>query len=224
MPKIIGHRGCKGEQPENTLIGIKKAIEAGVDGVEIDVHLTKDNKLVVIHDDTVDRTTNGQGKVLDFTLEEIRKLDAGKGEKIPTLQEVIDIIKQSGIELVIEIKCENAEQDVAEAIEKNNIIEKTIVKSFNHRIVKKVKEINDKIKTACLLAGLPVHAYRLLEDAKADVLSINFRTVDKELIDECHEHGCHVFIWNIDDKEELKKFIDMGADYIGTNFPSKIIP
>jgi len=92
MSKIIGHRGSCGEFPENTVLGIKEAIKNDVDGVEIDVRLTKDNQLVVIHDETVDRTTNGEGKVENLTLKEIKELDAGDGEKIPTLQEIMDLI------------------------------------------------------------------------------------------------------------------------------------
>ena len=222
MTKLIGHRGSRDEYPENTILGIKKAIENKVDGVEIDIHLTKDNQLAVIHDDSVDRTTNGNGKIEDLTLEQIKKLDAGNGEKVPTLQEVIDVIKQSNVELFIEIKCQDAEEKVANAIEKNQIFELVIVKSFDHRVIKKVKAINSKIKTACLIVGLPIHAYKILEDADADALSINLNTVDKELIEECHKHNKKVFIWNIDDKEELKKYLDMKPDYIGTNLPSKI--
>ena len=223
MVKIIGHRGCRGEEPENTILGISKAISNNVNGIEIDVHLTKDNELVVIHDDSLDRTTNGKGKVADSTLGEIRKLDAGKGEKVPLLKEVIDVVKGAKKEIFIEIKCQGAEKKVVDAVIDNNILDLAFVKSFDHTIVKKAKELNREIRTACLIVGRPVHAYKLLDDAKADAISINANTVDKELIDECHSHGFAVFIWNADDPAELKKYIDMGADYIGTNVPSKVI-
>ncbi|MBD3164728.1 glycerophosphodiester phosphodiesterase [Candidatus Woesearchaeota archaeon] len=220
MPKIIGHRGAKGEYPENTLGGFKKAIEAGVGGIELDVHLTKDNELAVIHDEDVDRTTNGKGLVREMTLGQLKKFDAGNRERIPSLQGAISVIKHAGIFLAVEIKCRNAEQKVVEAIDSSGMTKDTIVKSFDHRIVRNLKKINPKIKTACLLVGLPVHAYKILGDANADAISINCDTVDKELIDECHKYGKEVFVWNIDDKKKLKKYSDMGADYIGTNFPS----
>ena len=222
MSKIIGHRGSCGEFPENTLLGIKEAIKNGVDGVEIDVRLTKDNQLVVIHDETVDRTTNGEGKVENLALKEIKELDAGDGEKIPTLQEVMDLIRETGLLLAIEIKCQKAENIVIDCILNNNLQGNTLVKSFDHRIVQKVKKIDKRVKTSCLLVGLPIHPYKLLDDAKADALSINSNYIDKELIDECHKHGRLVFVWNVDDKESVKKFIKMGADYICTNFPSKM--
>jgi len=89
---IIGHRGAAALEPENTLLSIERAMDIGVDAVEIDVHLSKDKELVVIHDATVDRTTNGTGPVSSYTVQEIKRLDAGKGEAIPTLQEVINLI------------------------------------------------------------------------------------------------------------------------------------
>ena len=222
MVKIIGHRGSRDEYPENTILGIKKAIENNVDGVEIDVHLSKDSELIVIHDDSVDRTTDSFGNIIDMTLPEIKKLDAGNGEQVPILQEVIGVIKEANVELFIEIKCPGAKEKVVEAISCNSIYSLAVVKSFDHRIVKKVKELDDNIKTACLIVGLPVHAYKIIEDACADMISINANTVDESLISECHEHNKKVFVWNIDNKEELARFISMGADYIGTNLPSKI--
>lgn len=106
---LMGHRGAKALEPENTLLSIKRALEIGVDAVEIDVHLTKDQEIVVIHDSTVDRTTNRTGPVGSYTLEDIRKLDAGKGEKIPTLVEVIGLTKGKA-KLVIELKEKGTEE------------------------------------------------------------------------------------------------------------------
>ena len=100
---LTGHRGAAALEPENTLLSMQKAIDLGVDQIELDVHLTRDQHLVVIHDTTVDRTTDGQGAVADFTLEEIKRLDAGKGERIPTLQEVIDLVRGKVV-LQIELK------------------------------------------------------------------------------------------------------------------------
>ena len=103
---LTGHRGAAALEPENTLLSMQKAIDLSVDQIEIDVHLTSDQHLVVIHDTTVDRTTDGQGAVADFTLEKIKQLDAGKGERIPTLQEVIDLVRGKVV-LQIELKGPN---------------------------------------------------------------------------------------------------------------------
>ncbi len=111
---IVGHRGAAGYEPENTLLSFQKAIEIGVDWIELDVHRSSDGHLMVIHDDTVDRTTRGHGKVSEMTLAELKKLDAGKGQKIPTLQEAIDFMKGK-VRVIIEIKQEGTEADVVDA-------------------------------------------------------------------------------------------------------------
>lgn len=221
--RVIGHRGCKGEEPENTLRGIRNALDLGADGVEVDVHLSKDGKVVVIHDETVDRTTNGKGFVKDIEYKKLARLDAGKGEKIPLLSEVIDAVRKHDKELVIEIKCRNAEEKVMGIVKGKDYVEKSIVISFDHRIVKKVKKICPSIRTGCLLVGLPVHAYKLIEDANADMLSVNADTVDNGLIKECHRKGYKVMVWNVDERKEFLDFKKMGADYIGTNVPSVVL-
>ena len=110
--EVIAHRGASYFEPENTLRSFRRAVEMGADRVEVDVRLSKDNKLVVIHDPRVDRTTNGTGRVKDMTLQELKSLDAGKGEKIPTLQEVIDALKDT--KLVIEMKIPGIEEKLSE--------------------------------------------------------------------------------------------------------------
>ncbi len=220
--KLIGHRGSKGEYPENTFLGIEKAILNSMEGVEIDVRLTKDKQLVVIHDETVDRTSKSKGLVSEMTLDELKKLDFGKGEKIPTLQEVMSITREAGIELAIELKEPSCEKKVAMLIKKNNSYKRCIVKSFNHKYLLKIKEIDPEIRTACLLVGLPVDAPRMIKDAKADAISLHCDYVDKELVKSCHNEGFMVIVWNIDEKEKLKRYRAMGVDYVGTNYPSRI--
>ena len=134
MVKVIGHRGAAGLEPENTLRSIGKAIELGVDQVEIDVRLTKDRRLVVIHDPTVGRTTNGQGYVKDFTFEELRRLDAGKGERIPSLEEVLSLTKGK-IVLQIELKEEGTARPVVRLIESMDAEGDAILSSFIHGLL-----------------------------------------------------------------------------------------
>ena len=112
---IIAHRGASGYEPENTLRSFRKAIGLKSDAIELDVQLTKDNKLVVIHDETVNRTTNGKGKVKDLTLRELRKLDAGKGEKVPTLEEVFNLVKRK-VKIHVELKGNNIAKPVNDLI------------------------------------------------------------------------------------------------------------
>ena len=128
---LTGHRGAAKLEPENTLLSIQKAIDLGVDQIEIDVHLTRDQHLVVIHDATVDRTTDGQGAIADFTLAKLKQLDAGKGERIPTLQEVIDLVSGKVI-LQIELKGPNTAEPVIQAVKQNSMENGVLLTSFVH--------------------------------------------------------------------------------------------
>jgi glycerophosphoryl diester phosphodiesterase len=218
---IIGHRGTAALEPENTLLSIKRAMDIGVDAVEIDIHLSKDKELVVIHDATVDRTTNGKGPVSSYTVQEIKRLDAGKGETIPTLQEVIDLIDKR-VKLIIELKEEGTERPVVDIIVRNNLFDKACVISFWHKLVKTVKKMDGRIKTGVLLVGSPVDTC-IATQASADVLVMKYTFVDREFVEIVHKTGLKVFIWNIDDRDLLKPYVDMGVDAIGTNDPRVLV-
>jgi len=218
---IIGHRGAAALEPENTLISIERAMDIGVDAVEIDVHLSKDKELVVIHDATVDRTTNGTGPVSSYTVQEIKRLDAGKGEAIPLLQEVIDFIDRR-VMLIIELKEEGTERSVVDLIIRNNLFDKACVISFWHRLVTTVKKMDSRIKTGVLLVGSPVDVC-IATRASADALMMKYSFVDREFVEIAHKKGLKVFIWNIDDRNLLKPYVDMGVDAIGTNNPGVLV-
>ncbi|PIK15388.1 MAG: phosphodiesterase [Halobacteriovorax sp. JY17] len=218
--RMLGHRGAKGERPENTIDGIKYALDLGLSAIEIDIHLSADNRLVVIHDDTLDRTTNGTGLVREASSVDMRELDAGNGERIPYLEEVLDLLNDYSFTLFIEVKAVGCEKLLTTLISEREIHQKIIVKSFNHRIIKKVKEIDPKIRTACLLYGLPVNAVNIIENARADGISISVSTVDQALVELCHHHNYKVTVWNVNKVEELEAFVQMGVDFIGTDFPS----
>ena len=214
---IMGHRGAAALEPENTLLSIGRAIEIGVDAVEIDVRLNKDKEVVVIHDSTVDRTTDGTGPICAFTVEEMKKLDAGKGQPIPTLQEVIEFIGNKVI-LVIELKEGGTVRRVLELIKMNNLGDTVYVISFWHRLVKSIKEMDSRIKTGVLLMGCPVDTC-IATQASADALVMNFAFVDMKFVQTAHKEGLKVFVWNIDRRDFLKPYADMGVDGIGTNDP-----
>src|SRR5690625_2320633 len=163
MTKIFAHRGSSGTHPENTMIAFKEAEKVGVDGIEIDVHYTKDDKLAVIHDDTVDRTTNGTGPVREHTLAELQNLDAGswfskkyKYERIPALQEVLQWV--SGFpHLVLNIELKYValdyvgfEEKIIQEVEQYGLVERVIFSSFNHEALKKISDLNPKIECAVL--------------------------------------------------------------------------
>ena len=214
---IMGHRGAAALEPENTLLSIGRAIEIGVNAVEIDVRLSKDKEIVVMHDSTLDRTTDGTGPVCNFTIDELKKLDAGNGQRIPTLQEVIDFIDNK-VELVIELKEEGTFKSVYKLIKRNNIENNVYVISFWHRFVKTIKEMDNHIKTGVLLAGCPVDTC-IATQASADALVMNYSFIDRKFVQTAHKEKLKVFVWNIDKKDLIKPYVDMGVDGIGTNDP-----
>ena len=219
---IMGHRGAAALEPENTLLSIARAMEIGVDAVEIDVRLSKDKEIVVIHDSTVDRTTNGTGPVSSYALKEIKNLDAGKGEKIPTLDEVVDFIGNK-VKLVIELKEEGTERKVVELIKrKKNLDDNVYVISFWHRLVKMVKEMDSRIKTGVLLVGCPVDAC-IATQASSDALVMKYTFVNRKFVEIAHKEGLKVLIWNIDDRDLLKPYADMCVDGIGSNDPRVLV-
>lgn len=239
MTWVIGHRGCAYE-PENTIRAISKAIELGVDAVEIDVHLSKDNELLVIHDERLDRTTNGKGMVKDFTLEELRRLDAGKGEKIPTLQEVIDICRGK-VQLLIELKVLESEGEVLKKVEDNKFKDEVYIISFWHQMIKQIRKLDRDmpkyrhaedtlrgktafgIKTGILFVGHPANPPHLAKDAEANALVLNYKFISKDLVRDAHASNLKVFVWNVDTQYETKEMLDSGVDGIASNKPDIVL-
>jgi glycerophosphoryl diester phosphodiesterase len=203
MTKIMGHRGAAACEPENTLRAFARALEIGVAAVELDVQLTKDGRLAVIHDETVDRTTDGHGRVQDLTFAELRRLDAGLGERIPSLEEVVDLVKNKA-HLVVELKQPEAALPLLRFFEEHQIFEHAHVISFWHPVVKALKEKEPRLRTGVLLVGCPADPAGLARAARADALVLHFAYVTRELVETAHAHGLKVFIWNIDSVEVLK--------------------
>jgi glycerophosphoryl diester phosphodiesterase len=220
--RVTGHRGAAGLEPENTIRSFTRALELGVDQVELDVHLTKDRELVVIHDASVDRTTNGRGYVGDFTLEAIRRLDAGAGERIPTLQEVINVVKGRAI-LQIELKGRGVEEAVVNCVEANGVVDEVVVTSFRHSMVKKVTALNPRVSTGVLFACLPIDAARLAVDAGAQALHANVNYIDAYLVEAGHLCGLKVRAWNTDDPDQMRWLMGLGVDAIGSNRPDILL-
>jgi len=215
MLKIIAHRGASYFEPENTLKAYKRAIEMGADFVELDVRMSKDNELIIMHDPDISRTTNGKGLVNDFTLDELKEFDAGKGERIPTLKGVIDFVKNK-VGLVIEIKEPGTEKAILEKIEENDI-ENIILTSFFHKSIKNVFKPNLKTNLGIIFTCEPVNVHKLAADANASVIFPSYRYITKDLVKKAKNHGLNIYPWAIDDEEIFKKFASMGVDGVVTN-------
>lgn len=243
-PIVVAHRGASGYAPENTMAAIKKAITMGVDMIEIDVQLSKDKEVVLMHDLTVDRTTNGKGKVRDLYLEEIKKLDAGKwfsseflGEKVPTLEEVIQAINGQ-CKLLIEVKRVKSkkleiENKIVQLINKYNAYNWCIVQSFETQVIKNIQALDKSIECHKLvtmnISVLPLHIDSRIKTGTIykykTVQSINpyFKMLNKRKVNKIHSRGQKIITWTVNEPEDMKRMIEMGVDGIITNYPDRLI-
>jgi glycerophosphoryl diester phosphodiesterase len=213
----IGHRGARAYEPENTLRSFRKAIELGVDAVELDVRQTKDLELVVMHDPTVDKTTNGKGSVKDLTLQQIKKLDAAKKEKIPTLDEALDFIDKK-VKILIELKEMGYEDKVVEAIRERGLEKNVIVVSFHEDALRKTRALDSEIETGLIYATHknPVKAGLEL---KAQYLLPLYRFVHTANVQKAHENGLKVIVWTINTAAEAEAYAKKGVDGIASDRP-----
>lgn len=235
-PKICAHRGFSGVAPENTLAAFQRAIDSGADMFELDVLMTKDGEIVCIHDETVDRTTNGKGKVSELTLAEIKRLDAGSwyapefaGEKIPTLAEALDLAKDK-IFVNIEIKGEavtdqiegGIEEKILRLVSERGMTHQVMITSFDPRAIRHMRDLDINIQTAMLYneklqANVP--PMRILIDTGANGFNLSKSQVTKEIVDECNNAGRPVAVYTVNDWKEMRTLIEMGVDVIITDRP-----
>jgi glycerophosphoryl diester phosphodiesterase len=221
-PLIIGHRGAMAYEPENTLRSFRRALELGADGVEFDVHLSKDEVPVVIHDSTLDRTTNGKGDVHAFTARQLQGLDAGKGEHVPTLREVIEEFAGKLV-LQAEIKQADAVEPVVRLLEEMGCVHDAWLSSFWHRAMAEAKELNPKVKAGILFECNPVDAVRLARDARADALHPDHRYIDAGLMKAARDAGLAVLAWTANTPQAVDRLLALGADAIASNTPDLVI-
>ena len=222
MIEVIGHRGAAGLEPENTLRSVRRAIELGVDRVEVDVRVSRDGRLVIMHDETVDRTTNGHGYVRELTLNELRSLDAGMGEKIPTLEEILEFTMGKA-KLEIELKVPEATEPTIQLIEELNAENDVILISFIHELLDRVFDLNPNIKTGALFFDVPKDILRIALKVHASSIHVYYRNVNSELVREAHKSGLEVAVWNPNRIEEMREMIGLGVDAIGSDRPDILI-
>jgi glycerophosphoryl diester phosphodiesterase len=222
MAKIMGHRGAPADEPENTLRSFRRALAMGVTVVELDVQLTRDRRLAVIHDETLDRTTNGRGPVKDFTLAELQKLDAGQGEPVPSLEEVYELVKDKA-HLLVELKQPEGAPALLEFFRRQQAFDAAHAISFWHPAVKALKEAEPRLQTGVLLVGYPGDPGGRTGAPGADALVLNYRYVNRELVDAARRQDIQVMIWNIDDAAILEPYLAMDLYAIGTNRPQEIV-
>lgn len=221
----IGHRGACGYEPENTLASFEYAIKLRVDMIEFDVMQCKTGEIVVIHDDTVDRTTNGHGFVKDLTLKELRKLDAGDEQQIPTLQEVLELVKRK-CKVNIELKGTSIAQKVADIIQdyiktKNWLHSDFLVSSFDFVELKKFKEVCSHVAVS-LLFYEPEDYIKIAQAYNANFIGLDMSLVTKDVLDAAHQNNIKVLVYTVNDLLEIKNLKDLGVDGIFSDYPDRL--
>jgi len=217
----IGHRGAMGHEPENTLLSIKKALELGVDAVEVDVYNVEEH-LVVIHDRHLSRTTNGTGYIENCSFAYLRSLDAGKGQKIPTLKEVFDTVDRQAV-INLELKGTNtaklAVDLILEYIQQGWSYGDFIVSSFNHYELNLVKTMESKIKIGMLIYGLPWGYLEIAQKLAADVVICSLDNISLDLASAIHQKNLLVWVYTVNQPEDMITMKELGVDGIFTNYP-----
>jgi glycerophosphoryl diester phosphodiesterase len=222
----IGHRGARGHEPENTLIGFQKAIDMHVDRIELDVHLSSDNELMVIHDETVDRTTDGKGLVNQFSLPELKRFRIEKQHAIPTLSDVLNLIDQR-CDINIELKSYETADKVVDLIEKY-ISEKNwnynqfLVSSFDWNALQQVNLLNSKIAIGVLTETNLELALAFAKFIQAKSIHPYFHLINEENTARIQEQGFQVFPWTVNEIEDIKKIKTYNVNGIISDFPDRL--
>jgi len=222
----IGHRGAMGYEPENTLASFSKALALGVDMIELDVYVLKTGELVVIHDDKVDRTSDGHGYVEDLSFEDIRKLDVGNGETIPTLEEVINLVDRR-VPINIELKGEGTAEPVAKLIteyidRKNYLADDFLISSFDHYELRRFKELMSDVRVGALIGAIPIGYSKFAEAVSAYSVHLSLDFIRKKYVDDAHKRGFKVFVYTVNDKDDINKMKKLGVDGLFSNYPDRI--
>lgn len=230
--KVYAHRVYSGKYPENTMLAFQKAAEIGCEGIELDVQLTKDKVVVVIHDETIDRTTDGTGYVRDYTYEELSKFNAGKicGGKygfqpIPTFEEYCKWVSQTDLVTNIEIKSsvyyyEELEEKTMELVRKYGLVDKVLYSSFNHMSLVQIKKLDPARYCGALLEHQGIgNAGYYCKKHGFEAYHPGIKGLTEEEVKGCKENGIEVNVWTINDMGALEQLYEWGCDGIFTNYP-----
>ncbi len=225
-PLVIGHRGAMGHETENTLASVQKAMDLGVDMIEIDVFKIKSGEIVVFHDQMVDELTNGGGNIEDYYLTDLRGLILDGGHSIPMLQDVLKLIDNKVV-LNIELKGANTADKVNQAItfytEKRGWSpENFIISSFNWEELKKMRSLNASVAIAILTEGNPLEALAIGKELNAVAINPAFDNLDADIVKQIKEAGFKIYTWTVNEPEDIAAMTDLGVDGIITNFPERV--
>ena len=225
-PLVIGHRGAMGHETENTLASVQKALDLGVDMIEIDVFKISSGELVVFHDKTVDRLTNGPGNIEEYNISDLSRLILDGGHKIPMLQDVLKLIDNKVV-LNIELKGANTADKVNHTIDfytksRGWSPENFIISSFNWDELRAMRKLNKNVAIAVLTEDDPLDAIEVGKELNAVAINPYFKNLDADVAKKIKEAGFKIYTWTVNEPEDIVAMKNLGVDGIITNFPERI--
>jgi glycerophosphoryl diester phosphodiesterase len=224
VTKVIVHRGSGIGPFENTLQGMQMAIAWGVDGIECDVQSSQDGELVVFHDPNLDRLTNGSGLVAEHTLEELKRLHVGEGEQIPTLTEVLTLLKsQSQFIINLDVKVQGIEVKILKEIQSQNLLDRTLVSSFITQVLRKIRKLNADIQTGWIYGYNYENPVKEAKKIGCTALHPRLDLVSTELRQASQRQGLMLNPWSINSEVDMCRFIELGVDWIITDNPPRLL-
>ena len=228
MTKVWGHRGASEHAPENTIPAIELALAQGADGVEIDVQLTRDDEVVVIHDETLERTTDGHGWVADHSYDDLRRLDASAGHvgfvgvRIPTLAEVLATTGDALVNIELknsEMPYKGLEERVLEVVAEHGASDRVVLSSFNHYSLRHFQELGASMPLGVLYSDVLFRPWSYATKLGAQAVHPPLRSTRLRLVEECHAHGLAVNVWTVNAPDDIRRMAHFGVDAIITNDP-----
>ncbi len=238
---VIGHRGAAGHAPENTLAAFRRGLALGADGIECDVHMSRDGELVVIHDATLERTTDGRGRVSDRTLGELKALDAGSwygpefaGERVPTLAEVFAEVRAAEASSArarwcfVELKhgsdrYPGIEEKLVLAIAGSGLLERVAVISFDHGAIATIRAMAPTLRAGVLYDARPVDSVGLALSAGASWIGPSVKWVNGPEVAQARSAGLEVFVWTANDPEGMRRVLELGVTAAGSDYPDRLL-
>lgn len=234
MIQNYAHRGFCSQYPENTLLSFQKALDEGVDGIENDVQLTKDGQIIIMHDESVDRTTNGSGWVKDFTLEELKQLDASEKfgdrfgvQRVPTLREYLELVKDLPILTNIEMKTGvfeylEMEQLLVDMLREYHMEGRILITSFNHFTIMRMKKLAPELRYGFLAYDWRLDAGEYTQRYGIPCYHPDYHNLTPEVVEDLHSHGIEVNPYTVDDPEDIRDMIAKGVHSVITNCPDVV--
>ncbi len=217
---IIAHRGASGQAPENTILSFRRALQLGAQMIELDVHETLDGNLVCIHDPTVDRTTNGSGEVHSFTYKELLDFDAGEGEHIPLLEDVLKFAS-GNLQVNIELKVLEVEKQVLDMVERYEMLQEIIISSFFHGTLATIRSLSEQAPIAILVDKPKDKLVNYARGLKANAINPHYQLVTSEFVQDAHNAGLKIYPWTVNEPKTMKELFTLGVDGLITDFPDR---